>query len=156
VALEALGTVNGSAPQTQHAISYPQHRQSPGTIPNYAKEFGITNRRIRADILSDTSGGADLAVELVLVDTVGTGRFSDMTGTAGKHELVGVTILLWIEQVGTSDGLAIILKSDRLKDSPFTAEAEMDLVGLLGVATGGGRRAGGHIDSESRRSNQEV
>lgn len=121
-----------------------------------AKEFGITNRRIRADILSDTSGGADLAVELVLVDTVGTGRFSDMTGTAGKHELVGVTILLWVEQVGTSDGLAIILKSDWLKDAPFTAEAEMDLVGLLGVATGGGRRAGGHIDNESRRSNQEV
>jgi hypothetical protein len=64
-----------------------------------AKRFGVTNRRVGANILGDTGSGADLAVELVLVDTVGTGGFSDMTGTTGKHELVGDTVLLRIEQV---------------------------------------------------------
>lgn len=103
------------------------------------KEVGVTNRRIRADILSDTSGGADLTVKFVLVDTVGSGGFRDVAGTAGKHKLVGMTVFLWVEQVGTSKSVSDH-SQDRLcglKDSPFTAEAEVDLVGLLGVATGG-------------------
>ena len=104
----------------------------------FEKEVGVTNRRIRADILSDTSGGADLTVKLVLVDTVGSGGFSDVASTAGKHKLVGVTVFLWVEQVGTSEEVSDH-SEDRLcglKNSPFTAEAEVDLVGLLGVTTG--------------------
>ena len=59
-----------------------------------------TNRGVGAHILGDTGGITDLAVELVLVDTVGTGRFADMAGAAGEHELVGGAVLLGIKQVG--------------------------------------------------------
>lgn len=68
-----------------------------------------------------------MAVELVLIDTVGTGRFTDMAGAAGEHELVGGAVLLGVKQVGA-----------------FAAEFEVNLIGLLGVTTGSWRRTGRH------------
>jgi hypothetical protein len=121
-----------------------------------AKGFGITNRRIRADILSDTSGGADLAVELVLVHTVGTGRFSDMTGTASEHELVGVAILLWVEQVGTNDGLAIILKSDWMRTHHSRQKRKWIWSDCLVSPPAEGEGLADMLICESRRSNQEA
>lgn len=88
----------------------PATQTESGKKEESAKRFGVTNRGIRANILGDTGGGADLAVKLVLIDTVGSGGFSDVTGSAGKHELVGVSVLFRVEQVGTSNTLAIMSK----------------------------------------------
>lgn len=59
-----------------------------------------TNRGVGANILSDPGSVADLAVELVLVDAVGASGFADVAGAAGKHELVGDTVFLGVEQIG--------------------------------------------------------
>ena len=50
-----------------------------------------------------------MAVELVLIDTVGTGRFTDMAGAAGEHELVGGAVLLGVKQVGAGNLLIHVL-----------------------------------------------
>jgi hypothetical protein len=55
-----------------------------------------TNRGVGAHILGDTGGITNLAVELILVDTVGAGGFTDMAGAASEHELVGGTVLLGV------------------------------------------------------------
>lgn len=59
-----------------------------------------TNRGIRRHILSDTGSIADLAMEMVLINTVRRSRLADMASAAGEHQLVVDTILLRVEQVG--------------------------------------------------------
>lgn len=60
------------------------------------KKTWETNRRVGADILSNPRSVADLTVELVLVDAVGSGRFADVAGAAGEHELVGNAVFLGV------------------------------------------------------------
>lgn len=64
------------------------------------EELGATNRGIRGHVLGHTGGVSDLAVELVLIDTVRGGRLADVAGAASEHQLIGNAILLGIEQVG--------------------------------------------------------
>lgn len=104
-----------------------------------------TNRGVGADILSNTRSVADLTVELVLVDAVGSGRFADVAGAAGEHELVGNAVFLGVEQVGAALGISQqVFTLDGVGECsealPFAAEAEVNLVRLLGVATSGRRR----------------
>lgn len=79
-------------------------------------------RGVGANILSDAGSVTDLTVELVLVHTVGSGGFTDMAGAAGEHQLIGDAVFLGVEKVGA-----------------LAAEAEVNLVGRLGVATSGRR-----------------
>jgi hypothetical protein len=58
-----------------------------------------TNRGVGTDVRSDTSGVANLTVQLVLVDAVGGRILADMTGAAGEFESVGFAVLLRVEQV---------------------------------------------------------
>lgn len=78
-----------------------------------SREGGVareTNRRVGADILRDTSSVAHLAVEFVLVDAVRAGRFTDVAGAAGEHQLIGGTILLGIKQVGAKKNVSALTR----------------------------------------------
>ena len=69
-------------------------------------EIWETNRRVRSHILSHTGSIPHLAVQLVLIDTVGSGRFRYVTSSTGKHEPVGIAVFFRIEKVGTKNELA--------------------------------------------------
>lgn len=68
-----------------------------------------------------------------------------MAGATGEHELVGNAVFLGIEKVGASIGINQRVFTQEAFGNcsealPFTAEAEVNLVGCLGVATSGRRR----------------
>lgn len=59
--------------------------------------YGKTNRGIGAHILRYTSCFTNLAVELVLKDTVGGRGLIDMASPAGKNERIRRSVFFWVE-----------------------------------------------------------
>lgn len=82
-----------------------------GFAAAWTELVGSWERRIRSHILSHTSSITNLAMEVVLVDTVGRGRLAHMAGAAGEHQLVIDAVLLGVEKVGA-----------------FSAELEVNLI----------------------------
>lgn len=104
-----------------------------------------TNRRIRSHILSDTRSISHLAVQLVLVDAVRTGRFADVAGATCKHQAVVDTVFLRVQQVRTVMHVSLIMcRGGWGGYLPFATESKMNLVGLV-IASGGRGRAGRHF-----------
>jgi hypothetical protein len=70
-----------------------------------------TNRWIRSHILSNTGGVTDLAMEVVLINTVRGCGLADMAGTARKHQLIVGSILLGVQQVGAIGEVSEMFRS---------------------------------------------